>query len=224
MSPPFNTTNVRRSNRLAHQLQLCIPTMKEIAVERPLIPPILVATILALGAAGTLAPLLPLAFRNSSPALAVSLRQWLWIIGFLTPLIVVLKGTLSTGLAWGWLTLNGVPVAPRALFSILFYGEAVLGLQGAVIGAALRFLGTARLRTPADLFLPTGADLFGLPHHPLAHAVVQHLSIFHVAWFTLLLVGLPALTTCSRRVAGSTALFLWTVSVGIDAVRAWGQV
>ncbi|HSG09746.1 MAG TPA: hypothetical protein VLA36_15395 [Longimicrobiales bacterium] len=156
---------------------------------------------------------------GSGAALLGRSGHLVWLLALAAPLGAALKGLLFAAMAWALLVLFGGCPAGRPLVSALFYGEAILAVQGLwVTGAALAW----SLPAPGPgsaLPVPSGLDAWvGASSGPLL-TVAQNVTPFHLAWVVFLTLAFTRQAAVSWRLGLGTAFLLWGLGTGLAILR-----
>ena len=84
------------------------------------------------------------------------------------------------------------------------------GLAGSALVAVLHVRGLSSIDKPSDLVVPMGFDaVVDTKTSPILAALAHSTTIFHLLWFGLIVIGLPRVTSLSRRTSVSIALAMW---------------
>jgi hypothetical protein len=202
--------------RLARGLH---PTWELLRVRPPVVTPALLVGGLSLGTVAATIPLVRVAYAGR-PELLGTVEAGLWLMAGLSPLVALLKGAFMGGLAWSSMVLSGADVRFRSLVSTLLYAQLFLVMQGTWMTILLWAHGADRIRSPADMLLPTGLDLLFPDPTTVIGAVAHDVTPFHLAWFVFCAVVIGKLARGSRWRGVLAALSLWALLVGFGVVRA----
>lgn len=142
-----------------------------------------------------------------------------WLLALAAPLGAALKGLLFASMAWAVLVLLGGRPTARPLISALFYGEAILAVQGLwVTGAALVW----SLPAPGPgsaLPVPSGLDAWVGASSGTLLTVAQNVTPFHLAWVIFLTLAFTRQGAVSWKRGLGTAVLLWGLSTGLAILR-----
>ena len=207
--------------RIKHFCCMLIPSLEDIRVHQPIVPPLVAGWIFALVSAVSIRPLLLSSVPAEQAGVAKGMEVLLWAIALAAPLIQLFKAGLLTALGWAVLVLVSSSRRIRPLFSVLLYGEAILAMQGVLLAVVLHFTTGGSVSSPQDLQVSLGPAAFVPPSRPVLMAVAQCLSVFHLVWFAFLLVALRRCDTPEPRPSAALAFFFWGVVIAFAAARSW---
>lgn len=194
-----------------------LPPLGSLGSRATLVAPLAIVLGVALAtAAGTQAWGWTLAAGPAGPP-PEAVRAWVWVIAASSPLIALVKGGLLALVAWALLVLFGVPSNFRPVLSALLYGEAILSLQGPALLLTLLLQGGVRR---GGVPVPTGLDLLVEPAHAVLFALARGVTPFHLVWVGFLGLALAASAKAPRARGFAVSAALWTLVVGLAALRA----
>lgn len=207
--------------RAARQLELLVPTFREIRAHRPLMAPLLLVGLLSVTSVVSLRPHLAGAFGGAGSGLpAPGVQAWLWLTALLSPLLMGGKAVVLAAVSWSVLALAGRDVRLRPLLSIYLYGEALLSVHGVATALLLHLRGRGAVSTPADLYVPMGPEVLVPSGWPLVAAVARGATLFHLAWFVFLVAALVRVVRVDRKAGIGAAAVSWFLVLSVSGVRA----
>lgn len=198
---------------------LIVPRLSDLGGPGTLLTPVLLVSLLSLLALAGIDPVLGSVGDGGEPV-AAAMRAPLRLLALLAPIIATVKGVVLGGVAWAVLVLVGAMPRFRAVVSAVLYGEALLAVQGVWIGFVLQMRAGDGTLTRPDLLVPSGLDALGLPSSPAVAALVQGLSVFHLAWILVLGVAFAHAASTTRPKGAVAALAVWCLVVGLGVLRA----
>ena len=207
--------------RLRHFLNMLIPSLDDIRVHRPIVPPLVVGWVFSLAAAFSLRPLLQSLMGEQGAEVTRAMMFMVWLLALIAPVVQLLKAGLLTALGWAVLVLTNSERRIRPILSVLLYGEAILAAQGVLLALYLHLTTGGSVASPTDLQVSLGLAAFVPATSPFLLAVAQVLSIGHVCWFAFLVMALRRCDGPEVRPALGLALFFWGVTMAFSAARAW---
>lgn len=196
-----------------------LPSFEDIRVNAPMLAPIAIASFVTVVGATAMRP----AFRHAlggAPGAAAGVEFLLWFSALVTPLLALGKALALGAMAWAVLVLSGREVPFRPVVSLLLYGEAILASASLYLAGVYYLRGVETLRTPADLQVVQGIDLFVPSASPTVAAMLQTGSLFHIVWFGFLALGLTKVARVSRGLGVTAAVVLWAALVAFAGLRA----
>ena len=206
---------------LRHFGNMLIPSLDDIRVHRPIVPPLVVGWVFSLAAAFSLRPLLQSLMVDQGAEITRGMMLMVWSVALIAPVVQLLKAGLLTILGWAVLVLTNSERRIRPVLSVLLYGEAILAAQGVLLALYLHLTTGGSVDSPADLQVSLGLAAFVPATSPFLLAIAQAFSIGHVCWFAFLVMALRRCDGLEVRPALGLALFFWGVTVAFSAVRAW---
>lgn len=207
--------------RLRHFVNMLIPSLDDMRVHTPIVPPLIVGWVFSLAAAFSLRPLLQGLMGDQGAEVTQAMMFMVWLFALIAPVVQLLKAGLLTALGWAVLVLTNSERRIRPILSVLLYGEAILAAQGVLLALYLHLTTGGSVASPADLQVSLGLAAFVPATSPFLLAIVQVISIGHVCWFGFLLVALRRCDAPEPRPSLGLALFFWGVTVAFSAARAW---
>lgn len=207
--------------RLRHFVNMLIPSLDDIRVHRPIVPPLVVGWVFSLAAAFSLRPLLQSLMGDQGPEITRGMTFVVWFLALIAPVVQLLKAGLLTVLGWTVLVLTNSERRIRPIFSVLLYGEAILAAQGVLLALYLHLTTGGSVASPGDLQVSLGLAAFVPAMNPLLLAVAQVFSIGHFCWFAFLVMALRRCDGPEVRPSLGLALFFWGMTMAFSAARAW---
>ena len=195
-------------------------TLDAIRERAPLLAPLALVAVINLATALAMRPAFHHAFARQPEQLARAVEVTVWLVAVAYPIVALAKAVVLAAMAWAVAALAGAFARLRTLVSLLLYGELVLLGSAVFTAVVVHVRGLDTLRAPGDLLVSQGVDMFVDLRSPVGMAILQHTSVFYVAWFLFLCVALPGVTGVSRAVAIVTALALWASLLLFGVVRA----
>jgi len=203
-----------RLDRLASRV---VPPLSDLGGPGTLLTPVLLVSLLSLLALAGIDPVLG-SVGGGGPGAAAT-RFSVRLLAILAPIVAVAKGVVLGGVAWAVLVLVGAMPRFRSVVSAVLYGEAVLALQGVWIGFVLQLRAARGTLMRPDLHVPSGLDAWGVPSSPAVAALVQGLSVFHLAWIVVLGLAFTHAAATTRSNGLVAALAVWCLVVGLGVLR-----
>lgn len=207
--------------RLRHFVNMLIPSLDDIRVHRPIVPPLVAGWVFSLVAAFSLRPLLESLMGDQGAEVTRGMILMVWLLALIAPVVQLLKAGLLTTLGWAVLVLTNSERRIRPILSVLLYGEAILAAQGVLLALYLHIATGGSVTSPAELQVSLGLAAFVPTTSPFLLAIAQAFSIGHICWFTFLVVALRRCDGPAYRPSLGLALFFWGVTVAFSAARAW---
>ena len=207
--------------RLRHFVNMLIPSLDDIRVHMPIVPPLVVGWVFSLAAAFSLRPLLLSLMGDQGAEVTRGMVLMLWLLALIAPVVQLLKAGLLTALGWAVLVLTNSERRIRPILSVLLYGEAILAAQGVLLALYLHLTTGGSVASPTDLQVSLGLAVFVPATSPFLVAIAQAFSIGHFFWFAFLVMALRRCNGPEVRPAVGLALFFWGVTVAFSAARAW---
>lgn len=198
---------------------LVVPRLSDLGGPGTLLTPVLLVSMLSLLALAGIDPVLGSAAGSGEPV-AAAMRSSVRMLAVLAPIVAMVKGVVLGGVAWAVLVLVDTTPRFRAVVSAVLYGEVVLACQGVWIGFVLQLRAAGGILSRTDLHVPSGLDAFGAPSSPAVGALVQGLSVFHVAWVLVLALAFVHAAATTRPRGAVAALVVWGLVVGLGVLRA----
>lgn len=222
MNEPSATTvssSAAQDGRLDRIARLVGPPTGTLGDAGTIVSPLLLvfaASLVSAAAAWTWASSAP---PGSGAALLGRSGYLVWLLALAAPVGAALKGILFAAVAWAVLVLVGGRPRARALVSALFYGEAILAVQGLwVTGATLAW----SLPAPGPggaLPVPSGLDAWVGAESGAFLTVAQNVTPFHLAWIIFLTLAFTRQGAVSWRRGLGTAVLLWGMTTGLALLR-----
>ncbi len=196
---------------------LMVPSLRDIRRREPVLPPLLAAFVVSVGA---LLSLRPVFFGGASgeAADAVTAETMFWILIALAPVTTLVKAGLLAAFAWAALAFLSSGARLRPLLSVFLYGEALMALRGVFAGLYVHL--TVALGGRETLAGPIGLAALVSPDRPLLAAAAQSVSLAHLAWVVFLSLALREVFSMSLRRSASLAVGLWAAVVAAAVARA----
>ena len=211
----------RVSASLRHLVNMLVPSLDDIRVHRPIVPPLVVGWVFSLTAAFSLRPLLQSLMGNQGAEITQGMIFMVWLVALISPVVQLLKAGLLTALGWAVLVLTNSERRIRPILSVLLYGEAILAAQGVLLTLYLHLSTGGSVASPADLQVSLGLAALVPATSPFLLAIAQAFSIGHFFWFAFLVMALRRCDGPDARPALGLALFFWGVTVAFSAARVW---
>ncbi len=207
------------AHRVGDQLALLVPSLEDMRTHEPLLAPILLTTLLNVAATFALVPAFDAALAQQPAGTRHAIEVWLWAAALGSPLLLVLKGLVFAGIVWAIAVLVGEGARLRPIMSTFLYGEGILATAAVYVALRLHLRGLERITSPASLRVPTGLDAVLRPDSPAVLALVQTLTVFHLAWFAFMVVMLRRVAGCSRASAFLGAGAAWAALILVAVLR-----
>jgi hypothetical protein len=186
----------------------------------PVFIPLTVITLMSIGASVALHPALVRALANQSDAVVHGAKFSIWLAGALAPLYALLKAGVLAAVGWAIATLTMREISFRTLFSLLLIAQIIIVLRDAYSVAIIYLGGLDTIRSPSDVLVPAGFDLFIHGLGPVRQAVAQTTGLFDFLWAGFLVLGLQTTLGVGRLDAVIGAAALWGTRVAFAVVRA----
>ncbi len=195
------------------------PDPSDIREHAPILVPLVIVVLMQTLSAWSIRE--PAAAALAADPTAAEAAEWLLIILLVFgPIVTLIKTLVLAALTWAILVLLSTTSRFRPILSIHMYGAAVLALSGVATAFVLRFRGGSGLGGADDLLVPMGLDLIlDLGSSPVALAIVQHTSVFHVLWVVLVTWLLRRVTSMPGASALVATLVLWALGMGYAVLR-----
>ena len=207
--------------RLRHFVNMLIPSLDDIRVHTPIVPPLVVGWMFSLAAALSLRPLLLNLMGDQGAEVTRGMVLMLWLLALIAPVVQLFKAGLLTALGWAVLVLTNSERRIRPILSVLLYGEAILAAQGVLLALYLHLTTGGSVASPTDLQVSLGLAAIVPATSPFLYAIAQVFSIGHFCWFAFLVMALRRCDGPEVRPSLGLALFFWGVMMAFSAARAW---
>jgi hypothetical protein len=146
-------------------------------------------------------------YQNAFPMIQKSMM----VMSFASPLLVALKLLILAGILKLMVTLGGLDVVFKKLFSFISNASMIIFLEGLATFAVIKAKGDD-IQTMEEMMPSLGLDLLSRGQLPKAvEAGLHFLSIFEIWYIVVLVVGFAALAKCSKSKAFQLTLPVWLI-------------
>jgi hypothetical protein len=148
------------------------------------------------------------------------IEKGLWIGVIASPVLVALKMLILAGILKLMVTLGGLEVVFKKLFSFVSNAGMIILLEGLATFAVIKARGD-EIQTMEEMMPALGLDLLIRGQFSKAvEAGLHFFSIFEIWYIVVLVVGLAALAKCSKSKAFLLTLPVWLVPMLFMMVAA----
>jgi hypothetical protein len=139
------------------------------------------------------------------------IQKSMMVMSFASPLLVALKLLILAGILKLMVTLGGLDVVFKKLFSFISNASMIIFLEGLATFAVIKAKGDD-IQTMEEMMPSLGLDLLSRGQLPKAvEAGLHFLSIFEIWYIVVLVVGFAALAKCSKSKAFQLTLPVWLI-------------
>ena len=187
--------------------------------------PFVVAVLLGIASVFLISPTMELLFlRTAPPELTEEMKQRaLEMIRYsryfgvaTTPLIILIKWTLTSFLLYAFAVLFGAETSFRKTLSVLAHASIISALESALSTLVLFINGAESIRSAQDIqpSLLSLGSMFSGDLNPAVQVLLQNLSILTFWYLGLLVVGMAITARMSRFRSAMVVASVWILQLG----------